>query len=253
MIPTIYIILSFAFSSGLTFLIFATGVGGWILWLGVSAVLATFQILFSCYQGIRIFGDLVFLALLKFIIKIIRIIENLLDFHDHMKWRKQMRRVETFREWILYAKCADQDEGNMLWKETEEGFPMTQKLQQTISKLRNNRTSDNLTNLLYDLPGLVKRNYLGMDDHDLHSHCFTGTKSVITEFNEEIERCLDYVASVNDSLFSRQSKIEFFQNLSRNLGQTALCLSGGGSLSMYHMGVLRALIESGNYSKVCLS
>ena len=29
------------------------------------------------------------------------------------------------------------------------------------------------------------------------------------------------------------------------LGHTALCLSGGGALAMYHMGVIKALIENG--------
>ena len=37
--------------------------------------------------------------------------------------------------------------------------------------------------------------------------------------------------------------LEFFDRSSVCLGHTALCLSGGGALSMYHMGVVKALLE----------
>ena len=39
--------------------------------------------------------------------------------------------------------------------------------------------------------------------------------------------------------------LDFFERSSVCLGHTALCLSGGGALSMYHMGVVKALLENG--------
>ena len=104
--------------------------------------------------------------------------------------------------------------------------------------------------LLYHLPGYVKRNHLGIDDIALFSGCYTSTKSVINEYIEEIKKCTAYLRGLSDEDLPIGEKIGFFGKMSRNLGQSALCLSGGGSLSMYHMGVIRALIESGNYSKV---
>ena len=38
-------------------------------------------------------------------------------------------------------------------------------------------------------------------------------------------------------------KKDFFYKSQHALGRTALCLSGGGSLAMYHMGVIRVMIE----------
>ena len=38
--------------------------------------------------------------------------------------------------------------------------------------------------------------------------------------------------------------VELFERSSVCLGHTALCLSGGGALSMYHMGVVKALLEN---------
>ena len=44
----------------------------------------------------------------------------------------------------------------------------------------------------------------------------------------------------------------FLRAARRSLGRTALCLSGGGSMAMYHLGVVRGLIEAGvfRYLKV---
>lgn len=39
-------------------------------------------------------------------------------------------------------------------------------------------------------------------------------------------------------------RLRFFQNAQRSLGVTALCLSGGGSLAMNHLGVVRALMSA---------
>lgn len=44
----------------------------------------------------------------------------------------------------------------------------------------------------------------------------------------------------------------FLRAARRSLGRTALCLSGGGSMAMYHLGVVRGLIQAGvfRYLKV---
>lgn len=248
--PNIVLILC---GSLFTVLVSIAGVWSWVIWLGVSALLSIFHILFSCYQGFRIIGDLVALAILKFYIKIARFCVNIIDFSPQYKWRSQMRRAESYREWYLCAQCTDQAEGNLEWRETSADFPNSSKLASTTEHLRHCRETRDIKTLLFELPGIVKRNHLGIDNHELHNHCLTGTKRVIDEFLTEVENCLQFIADYtsDDNLLSLENKLSFFQKLSRNLGQTALCLSGGGSLSMYHMGVIRALIESGNYANVC--
>jgi len=42
-----------------------------------------------------------------------------------------------------------------------------------------------------------------------------------------------------------QDRFEFFEGARLAVGRTALCLSGGGALAMYHMGVVKALLEAG--------
>ena len=104
-----------------------------------------------------------------------------------------------------------------------------------------------------------------------------GVASDVTEFSTAVDKLLDIVAqaplaplspspahpsspsrgTAGGSNKSKESlsplpnqtttlseRIEFFTNASRSLGRTALCLSGGGSLAMYHLGIVRALLRA---------
>lgn len=66
--------------------------------------------------------------------------------------------------------------------------------------------------------------------------------------------CINYLCNCEE--ISREEKTMFFKKGRRALGQTALMLSGGGAIAMYHAGVIRALIDAGMYKYVrplCLS
>lgn len=52
---------------------------------------------------------------------------------------------------------------------------------------------------------------------------------------------------------SVDAKLQFLAKERRSLGQTALCLSGGGSICMYHMGTIKALIEAGIFKSIRFS
>eukprot|EP00916_Digyalum_oweni_P007040 GHVL01011992.1.p2 GENE.GHVL01011992.1~~GHVL01011992.1.p2 ORF type:complete len:599 (+),score=102.11 GHVL01011992.1:4490-6286(+) len=55
------------------------------------------------------------------------------------------------------------------------------------------------------------------------------------------------VRARKESLYSRMSIVN---SAKLNIGRTALCLSGGGALAMYHIGLLRVLIEEGLMPRV---
>ena len=169
---------------------------------------------------------------------------------------------------------------NDVWRSTEEDYPMFQKLENTIDELKNARTEEqeDMSHLKYLLMGCAKRNHLGIDSKILHYTCFGGTKDVVEEYRREVGRAIDFVTekTINHHHTSStkstqnpshnnhhqtmyhsqkrmyQESLSFMNKLGRSLGHTALCLSGGGSLAMFHMGVIRTLIqEEGDlYSKI---
>jgi hypothetical protein len=224
----------------------------WTLWLGLSMLLSILQVSFGAYQIFRILLDLSILSCIKFIILLIKIIKKLTKWSELDVKKNKLWNANTYREWSTLAKDIDQQAGRLQWRESTSDFKPATRLRNSTKELQSFRLNGDFRSLMFHLPSYVKRNHLGIEDENLFSACFTGTKLVIDEYIAEIRECCNYLASLNESQLTKSDKLNFFVKISRNLGQSALCLSGGGSLSMYHMGVLRALVESGNYKKVSI-
>ncbi|MGI9292789.1 MAG: DUF3336 domain-containing protein, partial [Pseudomonadales bacterium] len=77
----------------------------------------------------------------------------------------------------------------------------------------------------------------------LYSKAKVGTKTLITEYIEEIADALQYLAKLRSNKISFYDKLEFFRRASHCYGLSALMLSGGGALGHFHLGVLKALVE----------
>mmetsp|Transcript_10679 Transcript_10679/g.16001 ORF Transcript_10679/g.16001 Transcript_10679/m.16001 type:complete len:432 (-) Transcript_10679:211-1506(-) len=87
------------------------------------------------------------------------------------------------------------------------------------------------------------RNLGGIGNIRLHTRTRTGTKYLIEEYIDEVCQQLTYIC--NHRSLSMQEKFDFFFETRQSFGRSALLLSGGASLGMYHMGVVRALFERG--------
>lgn len=226
-----------------------SGIWKWIMWLVLALCILMFQTGFSVYQGTRIFLDLVVLAILKLYIRCLKFSGRVFGYDEVTLTRQKMHRATSYEEWLHYAEMLDELTLRSSWRR-ESDSPVLQKLAQTTSHLRSLRCSQQADALVYELPGIVKRNHLGVDAYELHAHCASGTKHCIEAFQAEVINCLQYLQSLPEHILPLHQKVEFFKKLSKNLGQSALCLSGGGSLSMYHMGVIRTLINTGQYKNV---
>lgn len=87
----------------------------------------------------------------------------------------------------------------------------------------------------------LSRNFAGIGADDLFLHSLVGTKHLIEEYVEEVDGALRDIFS--SSALPLSERIELCANMRRVYGRTALMLSGGATLGMYHLGVLKALHE----------
>ena len=155
----------------------------------------------------------------------------------------------------------------------------------TTARLREARiqaiqgVDDAASSLKYLLSGVVKRNHLTVDDiliengrsvADMGQYGLTQeSRALIRGYLEEVQKCLEWITdlpsenlqdcmhridSASDFAHSRQSelsdRITLFRKMKQNMGRTALMLSGGGAQAMYHLGTIRALIESKLYDDI---
>ena len=70
-----------------------------------------------------------------------------------------------------------------------------------------------------------------------------GTKALIEDYIDEVTKQLTFICDADIQGFGLQEKIEFFKNLQKSFGRSALLLSGGGTFGLAHSGVLKALWE----------
>ena len=122
--------------------------------------------------------------------------------------------------------------------------------------------------LQYLLSGVVKRNHLNIDDitvNNSRSIAETGqyglsqqSRTMIKSYFEQVDKGLDCIADApileTDNDLDRPNdlgdRITLVRKMKQNMGRTALMLSGGGAQAMYHLGVIRALIESKLYNDI---
>lgn len=133
------------------------------------------------------------------------------------------------------------------------------------------------------LSGIVKRNHLSVDDflmEDARSVAERGqhslkreTREAIDRYGEEVQKCMDWVASgavylgdnnnnnaegttnTPEQIMQKQreelsKRYTILKRMKQNMGHTALMLSGGGAQAMYHLGTIKALVESELYQHI---
>lgn len=150
-----------------------------------------------------------------------------------------------------------------------------------LSAQRHPEHDESRSTLQYLLSGVVKRNHLNIDDltvDNSRSIAETGqyglstkSRNMIRNYFENVDKGLDWIADApllernnnNDDTImglleqqhrqpttDLQDRITLIRKMKQNMGRTALMLSGGGAQAMYHLGVIRALIESKLYNDI---
>ncbi|CDR99336.1 related to TGL5-triacylglycerol lipase [Sporisorium scitamineum] len=163
--------------------------------------------------------------------------------------RKRMRSASTYAEWKEAALAQDDFLGYEKWKtEDGSGFYDWILVKKVKSSLKNFREKDDAENLLGVLDLCLRNNFAGTENFRLYSETYLGTKYLVESYLAEIETALAYVETTDK--VPLETKRSFYRTASKNLGRSALCLSGGASFGYYHIGVVRALLDANLLPKV---
>lgn len=169
--------------------------------------------------------------------------------------RREMRSTATYEEWVEAAQEMDRYLGNDKWRKIDQyAYYNSGTLRRVKDELRDLRvaletgrsTPEDKKSTAEDLRVLleasVKNNFVGFEHSRLYSETFYGTKDLVQEFVEEVERSLQALSDT--SHLSQDDKTSTFSHIYRNYGRTALCLSGGATFAYYHFGVAKALVDA---------
>jgi predicted acylesterase/phospholipase RssA len=105
----------------------------------------------------------------------------------------------------------------------------------------NDAAAENAEALVALMRAGLLRNLGGLGNRELHCVMRTGTKRLVEEYVVEVCRQLRRVCKCKS--MSLQQRFDFFYETRQAFGRSALMLSGGASMGMYHVGVVKALAD----------
>ncbi|CAK7913403.1 triacylglycerol lipase 4 [[Candida] anglica] len=157
----------------------------------------------------------------------------------------QQKLATNYKQWYKICLQLDNLLNNETWKlDPKSDLYDYELVSRQLTQMKNARLSHDYKLLLYLVRTTWTRNVGNMGDVNLYRHSYVGTKSLIEEYIAECELSLDYL--VNDDAVNLDDRylLGMLIQTRKNIGRTALVLSGGSTFGIFHIGVLASLLES---------
>lgn len=157
---------------------------------------------------------------------------------------RRLMRAKSYDEWAEIAQEIDASTGADRWKDQDLDRRYDYlRIRGRFEDLRHARETRDNRELLFLLNEGIHGNLGGIANPALYAEAKFGTKRLISDYMEEVEHSIDHIAKLRDSAVPFDERIDFFQRASHCYGRSALMLSGAGSLTPFHLGVVKALVE----------
>ena len=157
---------------------------------------------------------------------------------------RDLENAPDYASWREAALQYDQASGMEEWKQRQTTDLYDHHLLRSrLNKLQELRKRHDDVELLYTLNEGIHGNLGGMGKPVLYQQAKFGTKKLIVEYIDEVVASLLHIRASRSPQISLAAKIDFFRRASHCFGRSALMLSGGANLGMFHLGVVKALFE----------
>lgn len=170
-------------------------------------------------------------------------------------WDLQFERSRaiSYDQWATCSKRMDHILGLDSWKldqsTTQSNMLYDYKLLvQLTTKMKLLRESNNFAELLYLIRTTWIRNFANINNINLYTHCNLGTKKTIENYITESQLCIDTL--LNQDTLDKSYLLSILRQTKRNIGKTALVLSGGATFGLFHIGVIAVLFEANLIPKI---
>ncbi|KAF8946135.1 hypothetical protein BGZ47_001205 [Haplosporangium gracile] len=172
-----------------------------------------------------------------------KIYESLLASRDPKAYYTHLLSAATnYEQWAEAAIILDRLQGKDKWKNDPRSLHYDyEMLQERLSQLSAARESGDLGLMIYLLRTSLSRNLGNVGRPQLYANTIIGTKRLIEEYNAEVIRQLNIICDTESDDFSMAAKLEFFTHTRQAFGRTALLLSGGATMGLMHLGVIKTL------------
>ncbi|KAL6450802.1 TGL4 Triacylglycerol lipase 4 [Candida maltosa Xu316] len=151
----------------------------------------------------------------------------------------------SYRAWYQTSLKLDELLGNNAWKSDPKSDIYDYDLIfRNLNDMKQARLNHDYKLLLYYVRTRWIRNIGNMGDANLYRHAYVGTKKLIEEYIQECQLSLDYLVNNEEVNLDDRYLLGMLIQTRKNIGRTALLLSGGSTFGIFHIGVLTTLFEA---------
>jgi TAG lipase/steryl ester hydrolase/phospholipase A2/LPA acyltransferase len=155
-----------------------------------------------------------------------------------------MEHATDYRTWHSAADELDRREGLDEWKQDETSDLYDWRLiRSRLRQLRQYRTDKDIKRLVHHLRQGLHWNLGNIGNPALYGFTRVGTKALIHEYVAEVVAALNEMCDVDAETFPSADKLKFFHEVALSYGRSALMLSGGATLGLFHVGVVKSLFR----------
>ncbi|WP_166259770.1 DUF3336 domain-containing protein [Marinobacter salicampi] len=162
------------------------------------------------------------------------------------KFRKMLAEAPNYEVWKAAALELDYLEGNVEWKEDfASDMYHYELIYERLRNLQYYHQKQDYDRLRRALREGLHHDLGNMGNPALYTRSRVGTKHLIEEYINQVCDSLNFLCDEPIANFTLSEKIRFFRDTLTSYGRPALLLSGGATLGMFHLGVIKALWEKG--------
>jgi hypothetical protein len=167
--------------------------------------------------------------------------------------------VETYEDFMTYAKSLDFLEGRERWKlKNESSLYDYERIEARYNNMKTLRKNKDIMGLVRGLRSDLQKNLGGIANPELYDKTHCGTKRLIEKYHNEAIKCIRFIYYYKGRKLPLTDKLEFFAETRHSYGRTALLLSGihcitlhviilpnigGATFGRFHFGVIKALYD----------
>jgi len=150
--------------------------------------------------------------------------------------------AENYESWksacLEYDRLSGADEWKLEDASPYYDYPL---IRLRLNELRQARERNNVEQLVFILHEGLHGNLGNIANLKLYGVAKFGTKRLVKEYLAEVCSSLMFLCDQEFSTFTFQRKLDFFRGTGQSFGRSALMLSGGAALGLFHMGVIKSL------------
>lgn len=157
-----------------------------------------------------------------------------------------MQQATDYAGWREAAAELDRREGLDAWRDDDASDDYDWRLVRSrLRQIRQYRQEGAHGKLIHHLRQGLHWNLGNTGNTLLYGVARVGTKKLVTDYLQAVCESLEHIADLPDADFGHTEKLRFFHDVALSYGRSALMLSGGATLGLFHVGVVKALFREG--------